>query len=105
MRSVPALTPVTRPPQPRLQLRDGHVQRGVTVLGRGLRADDRAARGDGQLDAFLAARLARVALGRDLHIDPDRLLIQLPDLGELRCRVLAEPIQHVRVPASEDDVH
>ncbi len=102
---MPAFAPAACPPQPRLQLGEGHVQRREAVLGRGLGADHRTAGGDGELDAFPAARLTRVSLRGYLHIDPDRLAVESRDLAQLGCCVPAEPFQHVRVPALEDDVH
>src|ERR1700722_9141560 len=102
---VPALAPVTAPPQPGLQLRQGHVQRREAILGRGLGPDGRPAGGDGQLDALLAPSLTGVVLRRDLDVDPDRLVVELLHLGKLARRVLPELLQHVGVPAFEDDVH
>ena len=49
--------------------------------------DHRPARGDRELYPFTPLRLARVVLGGDLDVQPDRLMVQLLDLGELRHRL------------------
>src|SRR5215831_20343524 len=80
---MPVLAPVPRPPQARLQLGERAIQRRVAVVRRRFRADDRAARADGQLDALTPVGLTWVALGGNLDVDPDRLAVQPLDLAQL----------------------
>src|SRR5690242_17344686 len=75
------LAPVGGPAQPRLELGEGEVERGVPVV-RGRLGPDRGTTGTyGQLDTLPAVSLPGVAFLGDLHVDPYRLLVKLLELG------------------------
>src|SRR5262249_51137109 len=75
--------PAPRPPQARFQLGKRASERRIPIVRRRFRADDRAARSDRQLNALAPVGLTWITLGANLHIDRDRLAVQLFDPGQL----------------------
>jgi hypothetical protein len=76
-------TAVLRLAQAGLELGHRGVQGGVAVLRGGLRAHDRAAGQDGELDPLALVSEAWVAFLGALDVDADHLRVELFQLGQL----------------------
>src|SRR5215472_12237267 len=100
-----ALSPVQSTPEPGVELGKSQVESRQAILCRGLRPDRRTSRRDRELHPLLLAGLARVALDRDLDVNPDRLLVQLLEPVQLRSRVLPEAGRNICLPTLEGDFH
>src|SRR5690606_24330331 len=87
------------------QFARGEVEGSVTVGGLRLRADDRTAVAHGDLHPLADLRQARVALVRELYLDPLRPRGELRDLGQLAFHVGAEAVRDLGVTALDDDLH
>ena len=84
---------------------EGQVERGHLVLGGGLGPDHRSLGERGQLDAYGAVVLARVALVLDLDLDPDDPVVVLLEPGELLLDVTAEPVRQLAVTTRDHNFH
>jgi hypothetical protein len=99
------LAPLRRLAQSPFELDEGEVEGRVPVVGGRLGPDGGPTRLDRELDPFAPVGLPWVPLGRYLHIDPDCIVIELLELGQLRARVSAEALRDTGVPALEGDFH
>ena len=91
--------------KPRLDAGDSRVERGVTIGGGRLGADDGALGARGDLDPLGLGRLTRVGLVRDLDVDAVHAVVVLAQLGELALHVLAKPLRHLGLTTPHHDLH
>ena len=88
-----------------LELRERQVERDVPVVGSCLGPDGGSPGANRELYALAAVSLPRIALRGYLYVDPEGLLVELLELGELSDGMLPEALRDASVPALEGNVH
>ena len=97
--------PVVGAPHSGLELGDRRVQRGVEVLRARLGPRDGSAAPTSDLDTLAVLQLAAVALMKQLHLQPDDLVVVALQPLDLLGDVHPEMLGDLDVPAGHDNLH
>ena len=88
-----------------VQLADGDVESAVKIPGTGFGPHDRSTRHARDLYPLATVRLARVALVRQLDVDPDDLVVVPFNFLKFVGNVHSVMRGHLNISALDDNVH